>query len=89
MALLAAVELAAQHGERTIILSDCLTLTKGLEDQPDQWPWEVAAIMASITMVLRNHREISINHVGRAEVHEADRLAKRARDENLMDFWLL
>ncbi|CAN1147208.1 hypothetical protein LINPERHAP2_LOCUS15734 [Linum perenne] len=85
MAMLAAVELAAHHGARTIILSDCQSLTIAVEDQPDQWPWEAA----SITQILRNHREIVITHVGRSEVHEADCLAKRARDESLTDFWLL
>ncbi|CAN1120411.1 hypothetical protein LINPERHAP2_LOCUS176, partial [Linum perenne] len=88
-ALLAAVELAARYGERTLIFSDCQTLTNALNDQPDQWPWEAAAIVASITQILSNHWEISMTHVGRSEVHEANRLVKRARDEDLSNFWLL
>ncbi|CAN1167429.1 hypothetical protein LINPERHAP2_LOCUS27241 [Linum perenne] len=89
MAILKAVELAADYEASTIILSDCLALTKALEDQPEQWPWEAAAILASISHILRNHMEISIVHVGRNEVAEADRLAKRARDEALADFHLM
>ncbi|CAN1144639.1 hypothetical protein LINPERHAP2_LOCUS14210 [Linum perenne] len=85
-ALLAAVELAARYAERTLIFLDCQTLTNALNDEPDQWPWEVIAIVASITQILSNHWEISIIHVGRSEVHEVDRLAKRARDEDLSDF---
>ncbi|CAN1134999.1 hypothetical protein LINPERHAP2_LOCUS8604, partial [Linum perenne] len=89
MALMAAVKLASSNDCRTIILSDCQVLTKALKDQPDQWPWEVAAILATITQTLRNYEEISVLHVGRSEVREADRLAKRARDEQLSDFWLV
>ncbi|CAN1153092.1 Putative ribonuclease H protein At1g65750 [Linum perenne] len=74
---------------QTIILSDCQTLTNAVKDQHDRWPWEAAAIIASITQIMRNHREISITYVGRMEVHEADLLAKRARDENLSNFWLI
>ncbi|CAN1147239.1 hypothetical protein LINPERHAP2_LOCUS15757 [Linum perenne] len=88
-AVLAAVELAASYGEEVLILSNCQTLTNALMDRPDQWPWEAAVIIASITHVLRNHRVLSITHVGRTEVHDADILAKRARDENLSQFWCL
>ncbi|CAN1144641.1 hypothetical protein LINPERHAP2_LOCUS14212 [Linum perenne] len=54
-ALLAAVELAARYAERTLIFSNCQTLTNALNDEPDQWPWEAAAIVASITQILSNH----------------------------------
>ncbi|CAN1122441.1 hypothetical protein LINPERHAP2_LOCUS1345 [Linum perenne] len=87
-ASLAAVELASGYGVETIILSDCQTLTNAVKDQHDRWPWEAAAIIASITQIMRNHREISITYVGKMGVHEADMLAKRARDENLSNFWL-
>ncbi|CAN1145655.1 hypothetical protein LINPERHAP2_LOCUS14798 [Linum perenne] len=83
-----AIELAAGLGVDTVILSDCEVFTKALEDQPDQWPWEVAAILASISQILRNHREISILHVGRNEVAEADLMAKRARNDVLAEFRL-
>ncbi|CAN1132965.1 hypothetical protein LINPERPRIM_LOCUS30393, partial [Linum perenne] len=65
MALKAAADLAASYGRRTIVVSDCQTLIEALKDQLDQWPWKVAAILASITQTLRNHEEISIFHVGR------------------------
>ncbi|CAN1178011.1 hypothetical protein LINPERHAP2_LOCUS33437 [Linum perenne] len=87
-ALLAAVELAMRYNVRTVIMSDCLTLIKALEDQPDQWPWEVAAVLASISHLLRNAADFSIVHVGRNEVRDADRLAKQARDEDIADFGL-
>ncbi|CAN1134885.1 hypothetical protein LINPERHAP2_LOCUS8536 [Linum perenne] len=89
MAILAATELASGYEAETVILSDCQVLTKALEDQPDQWPWEAAPILASISQILRNHRTISIVHVGRDEVAEADRLAKRARDDVLADFHMV
>ncbi|CAN1138552.1 hypothetical protein LINPERHAP2_LOCUS10751 [Linum perenne] len=87
--ILVAVELTTCHEVNTVILSACLVLTKALEDQPGHWVWEVAAILTSISQVLRNHMGISIIHVGREEVAEVDRLAKRARDEALADFHLL
>ncbi|CAN1140691.1 hypothetical protein LINPERHAP2_LOCUS12012 [Linum perenne] len=87
--LLAAVELATRFNVRTVIMSDCLTLTKALEDQPDQCPWEVVAVLACISHLLRNAADISIVHVGRNEVRDADHLAKRSRDEDIADFKLM
>ncbi|CAN1187028.1 hypothetical protein LINPERHAP2_LOCUS38483 [Linum perenne] len=88
-ALLVAVQLAASYDASTIIFSDCLTLTKALQNQPDQWPWEAAAILASISQIMRDRSNISIFHVGREEVREADSLAKRARDNPLVDVGLI
>ncbi|CAN1124733.1 hypothetical protein LINPERHAP2_LOCUS2509 [Linum perenne] len=86
--LLVAVELAVSYDASTIIFSDCLTLAKALQNQPDQWPWEAAAILASTSQIMRDQSNISIFHVGREEVREADILAKRARDNPLVDVGL-
>ncbi|CAN1160049.1 hypothetical protein LINPERHAP2_LOCUS23075 [Linum perenne] len=83
----AALELAVKEENSITIYSDCQILTKAIHDQPDQWPWEAASILALITQLLTNHTGISIIHVGRNEVHGADHIAKMARDERIPNFW--
>ncbi|CAN1133224.1 hypothetical protein LINPERPRIM_LOCUS30528 [Linum perenne] len=86
--LLAAVEMAAQDMRRTLILTDCLSLTKAIQEDQEKWPWEAASVIASIQQRMKDNLHIFVHHVQRSEVHEADRIAKMARDELLPLDWL-
>ncbi|CAN1279154.1 hypothetical protein LINPERPRIM_LOCUS16906 [Linum perenne] len=86
--LLAAVDLAIHDTRTTIILTDCQAITRALTDTQDLWPWEAASVIASIQRNLQVSTHITFQHVPRSEVHEADRIAKKARDDLLPLDWL-
>ncbi|CAN1761942.1 Putative ribonuclease H protein At1g65750 [Linum perenne] len=86
--LLAAVDMATRDTRRTIILTDCLAVTKALKESQELWPWEVASVLASIQQKLQMFTHIAVFHVHRNEVQEADRIAKKARDDLLPLDWL-
>ncbi|CAN1172725.1 hypothetical protein LINPERHAP2_LOCUS30264 [Linum perenne] len=87
-ALLAAVNLAAAYQEETHIISDSQTLVSSLVAPQDQWPWEVAAVLARILQALVHSPNVTIRKASRSEVKEADRIARRMRDGELPPDWL-
>ncbi|CAN1317975.1 hypothetical protein LINPERPRIM_LOCUS30632, partial [Linum perenne] len=87
-AILHAVTLAKTDVYPVTIYSNCSMVCDALKKPPDSWPWECAAILASIVDLLRDTDWISIQHCNRQFVRKADTVARLPRDNNLLPNWM-
>ncbi|CAN1269326.1 LINE-1 retrotransposable element ORF2 protein [Linum perenne] len=87
-AVLAAVQMAKEMGREVQIMSDCIEVTNAVQCPQEDWPWEIGAIIADITIILQEHPNISVIHCRRTGVSKAHEIANRARQGSLFQNWL-
>ncbi|CAN1162854.1 hypothetical protein LINPERHAP2_LOCUS24702 [Linum perenne] len=88
VAVLMAVQLANDTGGHVRVLSDCVEVVNAIKAPPDDWPWEIGAIIADIMTILQSNENIVVNHCRRTEVSLAHNTANRARLGILLPNWI-
>ncbi|CAN1146778.1 Putative ribonuclease H protein At1g65750 [Linum perenne] len=87
-AVLSAVDLVKNIAAPTLIHTDSSIIVDSITRPQQDWPWNIAGLLASITRLLYWNQQIHISKSTRSTVQQAHCIAVQARDDLLPLDWL-
>ncbi|CAN1190088.1 hypothetical protein LINPERHAP2_LOCUS40271 [Linum perenne] len=87
-ALFEAINLAASRQVSTLVVTDCLSLVNVLKNNLLSWPWDCTAALSTMIHTISSCPWISVEFTPRALNSKADWVARKTRENMLLEEWL-